>query len=153
MDHGAHQSSAKPRVRVLCLPDIDRAIGGVKQLYRHVEHLVALGWDAAVVTGREGFRPSWFVLVPPPSLAESVILVSSPEATILCSRKLIWGGPGSFRGLNLPSCLESYSIKMLITLVILLSAQLSKHFYDDNLSFRFLVFQRILMLSWLEILV
>ena len=39
-------------------PDVDRAIGGVKQLYRHVEHLVALGWDAAVVTEAEGFRPS-----------------------------------------------------------------------------------------------
>ena len=50
----------RPRVRVLCLPDVDRAIGGVKQLYRHVEHLVALGWDAAVVTEAAGFRPSWF---------------------------------------------------------------------------------------------
>ena len=38
-----------PRVRVLCLPDVDRAIGGVKQLYRHVEHLVALDWDAAIL--------------------------------------------------------------------------------------------------------
>ena len=49
-----------PRVRVLCLPDVDRAIGGVKQLYRHVEHLVALGWDAAIVTQNPTFRPSWF---------------------------------------------------------------------------------------------
>jgi len=47
-------------VRVLCLPDVDRAIGGVKQLYRHVEHLIALGWDAAVLTEAKGFRPSWF---------------------------------------------------------------------------------------------
>lgn len=52
--------SAKPFVRILCLPDIDRPIGGVKQLYRHVEHLTSLGWDAAVVTQSEGFRPSWF---------------------------------------------------------------------------------------------
>ena len=51
----------RPRVRVLCLPDVDRAIGGVKQLYRHVEHLVASGWDAAVVTEAAGFRPSWFM--------------------------------------------------------------------------------------------
>ena len=50
----------RPRVRVLCLPDVDRAIGGVKQLYRHVEHLLALGWDAAMVTEVAGFRPSWF---------------------------------------------------------------------------------------------
>ena len=51
----------RPCIRVLCLPDIDKAIGGVKQLYRHVEHLVALGWDAAIVTEADGFRPSWFV--------------------------------------------------------------------------------------------
>ena len=47
-------------VRVLCLPDIDKAIGGVKQLYRHVEHLEGLGWNAAVVTENDGFRPTWF---------------------------------------------------------------------------------------------
>lgn len=50
----------RPGVRVLCLPDVDRAIGGVKQLYRHVEHLVVLGWDAAIVTEKQGFRPTWF---------------------------------------------------------------------------------------------
>lgn len=50
----------KLRVRVLCLPDVDRAIGGVKQLYRHVEHLVELGWDAAIVTEAADFRPAWF---------------------------------------------------------------------------------------------
>ena len=49
-----------PRVRVLCLPDLDKTVGGVKQLYRHVEHLTALGWDAAIVTEADGFRPSWF---------------------------------------------------------------------------------------------
>ena len=55
----------RPKVRVLCLPDVDRAIGGVKQLYRHVEHLVALGWDAAMVTENSGFRPSWFTSTAP----------------------------------------------------------------------------------------
>lgn len=50
----------KPSIRVLCLPDIDRAIGGVKQLYRHVEHLTAAGWDAAVITQSPGFLPTWF---------------------------------------------------------------------------------------------
>ena len=57
------QNVHRPRVRVLCAccaPDVDRAIGGVKQLYRHVEHLCALGWDAAMVTEAAGFRPSWF---------------------------------------------------------------------------------------------
>lgn len=54
-----------PRVRFLCLPDLDKPIGGAKQLYRHVEQLVALGWDAAVVTERDGFRPSWFFSTAP----------------------------------------------------------------------------------------
>ncbi len=54
------ESLTRPRVRVLCLPDVDRAIGGVKQLYRHVEHLSVLGWDAAVLTEAPGFRPAWF---------------------------------------------------------------------------------------------
>lgn len=53
-------SSKRPLVRLLCLPDVDRAIGGVKQLYRHSEHLSDLGWDAAIVTESHGFRPSWF---------------------------------------------------------------------------------------------
>ena len=47
----------RPRVRVLCLPDVDRAIGGVKQLYRHVEHLLALGWDAPWSPKRLVFVP------------------------------------------------------------------------------------------------
>lgn len=53
-------TSDRPLVRVLCLPDVDRPIGGVKQLYRHVEHLVKIGWDAAIVTHHSGYRPSWF---------------------------------------------------------------------------------------------
>lgn len=53
-------SSSPARVRFLCLPDLDKPIGGAKQLYRQVEQLVALGWDAAIVTEQDGFRPSWF---------------------------------------------------------------------------------------------
>ena len=52
--------SDKPLVRILCIPDVQSAIGGVKQLYRHAEHLTALGWDAAVITENSGFRPNWF---------------------------------------------------------------------------------------------
>ena len=63
----AAEFTRKLKIRVLCLPDIDKAIGGVKQLYRHVEHLVALGWDAAMVTEAEGFRPLGSAPVLPPS--------------------------------------------------------------------------------------
>jgi len=49
------------RIRFLCIPDVDKAIGGVKQIYRQVEHLVRNKVDAAVITEFDGFRPSWFV--------------------------------------------------------------------------------------------
>lgn len=57
--------TAAPRVRFLCLPDLDKPIGGAKQLYRQVEQLVALGIDAAIVTEHDGFRPSWFTSTAP----------------------------------------------------------------------------------------
>ena len=94
----------RPRVRVLCLPDVDRAIGGVKQLYRHVEHLVALGWDAAMVTEDAGFRPSWFSSDAPAwSLAECHQRGEfSPGSTLLLLPETYLGVDlRSFRGLDL----------------------------------------------------
>ena len=100
----ASQSANRPRVRVLCVPDVDRAIGGVKQLYRHVEHLCALGWDAAMVTEAAGFRPSWFQ-----SSAPSLCLQESwqrgeldPGQAILVLPETYLGVElRAFRGLNL----------------------------------------------------
>ena len=94
----ALQSSVKPRVRVLCLPDIDRAIGGVKQLYRHVEHLVALGWDAAIVTEADGFRPSWFS-----SSAPTVSLHTSQRSGELKADSTILLLPETYLGVDLKS--------------------------------------------------
>ena len=99
-------SSVRPSVRVLCLPDIDRAIGGVKQLYRHVEHLCALGWDASMVTEQEDFRPSWFQTTAP-----SISLQQSWESGELVANRTILVLPetylrvdlNSFRGLDLSS--------------------------------------------------
>ena len=48
------------RLRFLCIPDVDKPIGGVKQIYRQVEHLQRNHIDAAVVTENPNFRPSWF---------------------------------------------------------------------------------------------
>ncbi len=96
----------RPRVRVLCLPDVDKAIGGVKQLYRHVEHLVALGWDAAMVTEVAGFRPSWFRSdAPSLSLAECHQRGEfHPESTLLLLPETYLGVDlRSFRGLDLSS--------------------------------------------------
>lgn len=96
----------RPKVRVLCLPDVDRAIGGVKQLYRHVEHLVALGWDAAIVTEKSGFRPSWFASSAPSfSFAECCQRSDFvPSQTILLLPETYLGVDfGSFRERNLSS--------------------------------------------------
>ena len=92
----ASQSSNRPRVRVLCLPDVDRAIGGVKQLYRHVEHLCALGWDAAMVTEATGFRPSWFE-----STAPSLSLQDSWERGELDPGRAILVLPETYLGVEL----------------------------------------------------
>ena len=43
-----------------CLPDVERAIGGVKQLYRHAEILDKSGFNALVITENKDFRPKWF---------------------------------------------------------------------------------------------
>ena len=94
----------RPSVRILCLPDVDKAIGGVKQLYRHVEHLVDLGWDAAVVTEFAGFRPSWFDSDAPSLSFEECIGsdVFSPEKTILVLPETYLGvNLFSYRGLDL----------------------------------------------------
>ena len=61
------------RVRALCLPDVDSQIGGVKQLYRHVEHLVVLGVDALIVTEKRGYRPSWFESTAPSASLDECI--------------------------------------------------------------------------------
>ena len=98
------EQPCRPRVRVLCLPDLDRAIGGVKQLYRHVEHLVALGWDAAMLTEQPGFRPTWFESTAPSlSLAESHARGElEPGACLLLLPETYLGADLSrFRGLDL----------------------------------------------------
>jgi len=86
----------RPRVRVLCLPDLDRAIGGVKQMYRHVEHLVALGWDAAMITEAKGFRPSWFQ-----SSSPSLSLAESHSLGELCRDSTILVLPETYLGVDL----------------------------------------------------
>lgn len=75
----------RPLIRLLCLPDIDQPIGGVKQLYRHVEHLCRLGYDAAVLTSSESFRPSWFISDAPSSSLSAAYQLGqlSPQSTIL----------------------------------------------------------------------
>lgn len=71
-------------IAVLCLPDVDRAIGGVKQLYRHVEHLVAIGYDAYIITEKPSFRPTWFLSSAPSKCLEEFISTEniSPGNTI-----------------------------------------------------------------------
>ena len=100
----ARQTPDMPCVRVLSLPDVDRAIGGVKQLYRHVEHLCALGWDAAMVTESAGFKPSWFESSAPSSSLQDCWDRGEldPERTILVLPETYLGVElRAFRGLDL----------------------------------------------------
>ena len=99
----AAESATLPRVRLLCLPDVDRTIGGVKQLYRHVEHLVALGWDAAVVTEAEGFRPLGLLLVLPlsPFRRVSALVSLLQILSFVLPETYLGVDLGSFRGLDL----------------------------------------------------
>ncbi|MDA7433313.1 glycosyltransferase [Synechococcus sp. AH-601-N10] len=83
-------------IRFLCLPDVDRPIGGVKQLYRHVEHLCALGWNAAVVTEIDGFMPDWFV-----SSAPTIGLSKCWENDELRNNNCILVLPETYIGVNL----------------------------------------------------
>ncbi len=50
---------ARSRIHFVC-PDTDAPSGGIRVIYRHVDHLVAGGIDAAVVHETTGFRPTWF---------------------------------------------------------------------------------------------
>ena len=114
----------RPRVRILCLPDVHRAIGGVKQLFRHVEHLVSLGWDAAMVTEQPGFRPSWFESdAPSRSLYECRDLgeFDSTNTILVLPETYLGIQLSSFRGIDLShlprvvfnqNCYYSYSSKV-----------------------------------------
>lgn len=45
---------------ILIAVDVDRPIGGVKQLYRFAEALSACGANVSIVQGTDSFRPTWF---------------------------------------------------------------------------------------------
>lgn len=49
----------KPRILFIC-PDIAEPSGGIKQIYRQVDVLNNLGYDALVVHQNYGFKPQWF---------------------------------------------------------------------------------------------
>ena len=140
----ANQSPNRPRVRVLCLPDVDRAIGGVKQLYRHVEHLVALGWDASMLTEKPGFRPTWFSSSAPSiSLVESyslgeldpnncILLV--PETYLAVDFARFWG----FDLSRLARVVFNQNAYYSFGQITAGTAQSLKNFYDDPLTLQVL---------------
>ena len=84
------------KIRFLCLPDVDRPIGGVKQLYRHAEQLMHLGYDASILTEQDHFKPSWFT-----SSASTVSLKSSFASGELTSPNTILVIPETYIGLDL----------------------------------------------------
>lgn len=66
------------RFWLVCHPDIDKPIGGVKQLHRLAECLVSLGFEAKLIQDDATFKPKWFL-----SKAEAVAFERfSKSATI-----------------------------------------------------------------------
>ena len=61
----------EPRLWFVC-PDTDVPSGGIRVLYRHVEHLQSAGHAAAVVHERAGFRPTWFTSTAPVAYADDI---------------------------------------------------------------------------------
>lgn len=84
------------KVRFLLQPDVERPIGGVKQAHRQVEHLVALGWDAAVVAEKAGFRPGWFT-----SQAPVLAYSDCRDSGELLSEHTVLVLPETYLGINL----------------------------------------------------
>ena len=83
--------------------DVDKAIGGVQQLYHHVNTLLILV-GFCIVTEFAGFRPSWFDSDAPSLSFEECIGsdVFSPEKTILVLPETYLGvNLFSYRGLDL----------------------------------------------------
>jgi len=68
-------------------PDLPKPLGGVKQIYRHVDVLNANGFDAWVVHRKKGFKVTWFehrtrVMYEPAPLRKGIDIGVFPE---------IWG--------------------------------------------------------------
>lgn len=65
-------------------PDIEKPIGGVKQIHRLAECLIALGHNCTLVQGDQNFHPGWFKSsVPTTSLKSFQSSVHSLESPIL----------------------------------------------------------------------
>ena len=99
------------RLRFLCIPDVDKPIGGGKADLSSVEHLQRNHIDAAVVTENPNFRPSWFQSdAKTVSIEEANALgdFSSVGCILVVPETYLSVNFSSFRGFNLsylPSCL------------------------------------------------
>ena len=45
---------------IAAYPDLDRPIGGIKQMHRVAESIIRLGYSATLIQGSREFHPSWF---------------------------------------------------------------------------------------------
>ena len=48
----------RPTIYFFC-PDLGHVLGGIKQIYRHVDVLNANGFDACIVHRTKGFKITW----------------------------------------------------------------------------------------------
>jgi hypothetical protein len=66
----------------LC-PDTDEPAGGVRVIYRVVDHLQAAGVAASVVHAERGFRPTWFASSTPVAYAGDIDAVPARDVLVL----------------------------------------------------------------------
>jgi len=89
------------KILLLCLPDISKPIGGVKQLYKHAEILDELGYNAYVVTEKKAFRPKWFE-----SKAKTVEVEEARTNEEYSAEKCILVLPETYNGVNQANLFE-----------------------------------------------
>ena len=64
-------------------PDTDAPAGGVRVIYRAVEHLRAQGHEAWVVHGTPGFRPTWFSSDVPVAYTDDIDLAPGRDVLVI----------------------------------------------------------------------
>lgn len=71
---------AQMRFWLACQPDVQKPIGGVKQLHRLAESLTRLGYEAALIQDDPAFKPGWFESTAKTTNLDSVQTLSKQEA-------------------------------------------------------------------------
>ena len=78
-----------------CIPDMEKQIGGIKQIHRHVEALTKLGYEAKVITEKTDFKPKWFK-----SNAQVLSIYEAIQTKIFDKKNAILVIPETYAGID-----------------------------------------------------